>query len=172
MQITEELFVCLAQEVAAVLAADLYGDHRSILTPPWRRLTIPEAVMVHGGATEKDVGSLEGLQDFARDEREFEGRSRARPMAMLLVAGIRGSRRGEIDSADVHDRLSRSKCRLWRAKTIRTRRMVDRFELYIGGRELANAFSELNDPADQRQRFLEQMEARNAGDEDSQSDRR
>ena len=46
-------------------------------------------------------------------------------------------------------------------------RFVDRFELYIAGRELANAFSELNDPADQLQRFLEQLREREAGDEEA-----
>jgi len=46
-------------------------------------------------------------------------------------------------------------------------RIVDRFELYIHGREIANAFSELNDPADQKSRFLMQLEQREAGDEEA-----
>jgi len=46
--------------------------------------------------------------------------------------------------------------------------LVERFELLIGGMEIANAFSELNDPLDQRQRFQAQMKLRDAGDEEAQ----
>jgi len=47
-------------------------------------------------------------------------------------------------------------------------RLVERFEPIIGGKEMANAFSELNDPLDQRQRFMEQMKLKERGDQEAQ----
>jgi lysyl-tRNA synthetase class 2 len=47
-------------------------------------------------------------------------------------------------------------------------KVVERFEAYAGGMEIANAFTELNDPIDQRQRFMKQMEERAAGNDEAQ----
>ena len=161
MQLTEELFVTLASEVNGSLQVT-YGGEIIDLTAPWRRLTIAEAIVAHGGAVAGEIDTLEGLRQFARRKglhvdlnatygnllvEVFEHSAEARLVQPTFVVGYPIEVSPLARKNDEHPAL------------------VDRFELYIGGRELANAFSELNDPADQRQRFLEQMKARAAGDD-------
>jgi lysyl-tRNA synthetase class 2 len=161
MQLTEELFVALAKEVVGSLKVP-YGDHLVDLASPWRRLTIPEAIMLHGGALEKDVGSVEGLYDFAK--RKGVHVDSTAPYGNALVEIFEQVAEAHLTQPTFITGYPIEVSPLAR-KNDQNPAMVDRFELYIAGRELANAFSELNDPADQRQRFLEQMEARKAGDD-------
>ena len=163
MQLTEELFVALAQEVAGSLQLP-YGEHAIDLTPPWRRLTIREAVIAHGGATETDVDSVDGLQGFAK-KHNLKVDLNA-PYGKVLVEIFEEVAEARLIQPTFMTGYPIEVSPLAR-KNDTVPAMVDRFELYIGGRELANAFSELNDPTDQRQRFLEQMAARAAGDEEA-----
>jgi lysyl-tRNA synthetase class 2 len=161
IRLTEELFVTIAKEVNGGLQVP-YGEHVIDLTPPWRRLTIREAIMMHGEAAETDVDSLEGLRDFAKTRGlrvDLNG-----PYGNLLVEIFEEVAEAKLVQPTFMTGYPIEVSPLAR-KNDENPAMVDRFELYIGGRELANAFSELNDPADQRQRFLEQMEARKAGDD-------
>jgi lysyl-tRNA synthetase, class II len=161
MQLTEELLVSLAKEVVGSLKVP-YGDHLVDLAPPWRRLTIAKAIMLHGGALEKDVGSLEGLRDFAK--RKGVHSDSTVPYGNALVEIFEQVAEAQLIQPTFITGYPIEVSPLAR-KNDQNPAMVDRFELYIAGRELANAFSELNDPADQRQRFLEQMAARQAGDD-------
>jgi lysyl-tRNA synthetase class 2 len=161
IRLTEELFVNIAKEVNSGLQVP-YGEHVIDLRPPWRRLTIREAIMEHGGATEIDVDSLEGLCNFAR--RKGLHIDLNAPYGNLLVEIFEEVAEAKLIQPTFMTGYPLEVSPLAR-KSEQNPAMVDRFELFIGGRELANAFSELNDPADQRQRFLEQMQAREAGDD-------
>ena len=161
MELTEDLFTTLAHEVCGGLQI-VYGDHAIDLTAPWRRLSLAEAIVEHGGASKDEVGSLVGLRQFAARKQlhvdlsaaygnvlveVFEDVAEAKLIQPTFITGY---------PIEVSPLARKNDC---------NPALVDRFELYIGGRELANAFSELNDPADQQQRFLEQMKARQAGDD-------
>jgi lysyl-tRNA synthetase class 2 len=161
MQLTEELFASLAKDVVGSLTVT-YGDHRVDLTPPWRRLTIAEAILLHGGAAENDVRSLEGLHNFAK--RKGAHVDSTAPYGNALVEVFEGVAEAQLIQPTFVTGYPIEVSPLAR-KNDQNPALVDRFELYIAGRELANGFSELNDPADQRQRFLEQIAARKAGDD-------
>ena len=161
MQLTEELFAALAHEVCGGLQIT-YGDHRIDLQPPWRRLTIGEAIAEYGKASQEEVATLEGLRRFsARKDLHVD---LSAPYGNVLVEVFEEVAEAALIQPTFITGYPLEVSPLARKNETNPGR-VDRFELYIGGRELANAFSELNDPADQRQRFLEQMEARNAGDD-------
>jgi lysyl-tRNA synthetase class 2 len=161
IRLTEELFVKVAEDIIGSVQVP-YGGQMISLKPPWQRLTLKEAVIRYAGAGEPEIETLEGLRDFVKQQglhvdinlsygnllvEVFEQLAEAQLIQPTFITGY---------PLEVSP-LAR--------KSDKNPTLVDRFELYIGGRELANAFSELNDPADQRQRFLEQMEARNAGDD-------
>ena len=142
MRLTEELFVTLAEKVVGSLQVP-YGDHAIDLKPPWHGgFTIKEAVLHYSGAEGHEIGTLEGLQRLANKEGLHVDINV--PYGNLLV--------------DVFERVAEShliqptfitgfplEVSPLARKNDTNPAWVDRFELYIGGRELANAFSELND---------------------------
>jgi len=161
IRLTEELFVAIAEEIVGSLQVS-YGGQLIDLKPPWQRLTLREAVVKYGGVSETEIVTLEGLQGFAR--------ARGLPVDLtgaygnLLVEVFEQVAEFQLIQPTFMTGYPLEVSPLARTNDANAA-LVDRFELYIGGRELANAFSELNDPADQRQRFLRQMEARNSGDD-------
>jgi lysyl-tRNA synthetase class 2 len=164
MQLVEELIGSVAQTVLGTLSLD-YGGTVIDLSPPWPRRSMADLVREATGI------------DFLA----FEGAEAARKAAAELGAVLTGSENwGQAleaaFAARVEDTLvqpvhvtgfPRDISPLAKADRADPR-LVERFETYIYGWEITNAFSELTDPQDQRARFDAQMRARAAGDEEAQ----
>ena len=163
MDFTEELVCHVAEQVCGGLVIP-YGDKDVDLTPPWDRLTLKESIVRYGKV---DMAVLD---------------DRGQTLAYAKSLGL------EPDPAIGHGKLLAEifdevvEPKLWQPTFITeypteisplSRKnddnpdVVDRFELFIVGRELANAFSELNNPFDQKERFLKQLEEKAAGDEEA-----
>jgi lysyl-tRNA synthetase class 2 len=162
MRLTEELIAHVAQEVLGSTRL-LYQGVEIDLTPPWTRLDLRESLSQIGGIPVEVVRDRQALVNLAKAEgvilRAGEGYGRALTKLFDLKVEAR------LQQPTFILGYPRETSPLSRGSDLDPE-VVDRFELFIAGRELANAFSELNDPVDQRQRFEKQLAAHEAGDEE------
>jgi lysyl-tRNA synthetase class 2 len=162
MTLTEELICHVAQMLLGTLRLTYQGNDID-LTPPWSRLDLRESLTQVGDIPAAVVRDREALVNLAREEgvtlRPGEGYGRALTKLFDLTVEPKLVQPTFVLGYPLETSpLSR--------QNEADPEVVDRFELFIAGREMANAFSELNDPIDQRQRFQQQVAARLAGDEE------
>ncbi len=159
MEMTEELICHIAMEIKGSLKFE-YGDSEIDLTRPWKRMEISDSL-------EEELGE-EILSD---DKLLFD---KADSMG-IDHKGIRGKAITELFEAIFEEKLINPTfvygfpldVSPLARKNEENSELTDRFELYVFGREIANAFSELNDPIDQKERFEKQIELKNKGDDEA-----
>jgi len=163
MSLTEELVGHVAMNLLGCLKVNYQGQEID-LAPPWRRVDLRESLTEVGGIPREVVRDPRALVELARREgvalRPGEGYGRCLTKLFDLLVELQLQQPTFILGYPLETSpLSR--------KSDTDPEVVDRFELFIAGREMANAFSELNDPDDQQERFEKQMAAREAGDEEA-----
>ncbi len=163
MRFTEELFLFLAESLIGGPKLTYQGTEID-LSPPWRCMTVKEAVQRHLGISPDLLADRDRAVAFAR-ERGLETDEKA-PLGKILMTIFEEKVEKELVQPTFITQYPVEVSPLSR-RNPRDPGFTDRFELYICGREIANAFSELNDPEDQRQRFLMQLREREAGDEEA-----
>ena len=164
MNITEELIRRCANKVCGTGKISYQGEEID-LEKPFRRITMIDSIKEVTGVDFNTVETDEEAQKIAKDLN----------MEIDPIKTTRGDIIVQVFEEKVEETL-RQPTFLYEypienspltKKCKDNTRMTQRFELFIGGREYANAYSELNDPIDQYERFLKQVQAREAGDEEA-----
>lgn len=164
MELTEELFCNVAESVLSSRRITYQGQEID-LNPPWKRVGLFQALREIGGVEEEAFSDKDTAVKIAESigigvlSRETHGKVLTKLFDHLVEAKLVQPTFVVGYPADVSP-LSR--------RNDENPDVTDRFELFIGGREIANAFNELNDPVDQRERFKAQAALRAAGDEEAQ----
>jgi lysyl-tRNA synthetase class 2 len=162
MDMTEELLTGLVRELIGREEVP-FGDHQISFQRPYRRMTFVEACATHSGLAPSRFDDRKGLAEFAA--------TLAPEKAPLTY----GKALDVIFDRFVKDKIVQPTFITNPPKEIsplakasrENPEEAERFELLVAGMEIANAFSELTDPAEQRARFEEQAAAKKAGDEES-----
>ena len=162
MSLCENLFSYCAEKLYGTTEIEYQGT-KIDLKPPWCRLSMIDAVKQYAGADFSDCTDSEAVEIGKGLGLDLEGEQ------------TRGTVLNAAFEAFVEDKLTQPtfiteypvEISPLAKKMPQNPWLTERFELFITGRELANAFSELNDPQDQRERFLEQAKQRSQGDDEA-----
>ncbi len=163
MDLTENMFRYVAQEVCGTTTVP-YGEHSIDLGKPFERLTMIEAVKKYTGIDFDQVADTEAAKKLA-DEKEVHYEERHSKGDILNLFFEEFVEEHLVQPTFVMDHPVEISP-LTKRKPDKPD-YVERFELFITGREMCNAYSELNDPIDQRERFKAQEAALAAGDEEA-----
>lgn len=164
MNLTEEMLRGLAQEVLGTESITYQGEQYDF-GKRFRRMTLKEAILhFNSNISTNDLDSLEALHKIAA------------PLGILMKEGYgTGKLQLEIFEKTVEDKLKDptfitsypTEVSPLARRNDEDSSVTDRFELFVGGREIANGFSELNDAEDQAERFRKQVAEKEAGDEEA-----
>ena len=164
MDLTEELFARLANKVCGGTVITYQGQEIDLTPGKWTRMSFYESLTKIGGHSPEFYNDYNKVRDYIRSRGEKATDSESLPKLHAKLFDL-----------DVEEKLIQPHFIYHYPTEISplSRRnnehpdLTDRFELFITGRELANAFSELNDPVDQRLRFEEQVREKEAGDDEA-----
>lgn len=165
MDIVEKIFSRTAQEILGTTKITYQGQEID-LTPGWKRITMVDSIKEACGVDFNEIKTDEEAVALAK-ERGIE------------IPDKTKETRGDVISLFFDEYVEKTliqptfiyeypvEISPLAKKCPNNKAMTERFEVFIGGREYGNAFSELNDPIDQYERFKKQVEAKEAGDEEA-----
>ena len=163
MDITENLISHMAEVATGSMVVNYQGTEIDF-TPPWKRMTMEECVKQYAGV------------DFSTINTDEEALAIAKEKGIEITPGMR---RGEVINAFFEefgeDKLIQPtfithhpvEISPLAKRSVDDPRRTDRFEAFANGWELGNAFSELNDPIDQKGRFMDQLRKKELGDDEA-----
>lgn len=163
MDLTENLYRYIAKEVTGSEVLT-YGEHTLDLSKPFERITMAEAVKKYAGVDFNEIHSLEEARKMA-DEHHVEYEDRHQKGDILSLFFEQFAEEHLIQPTFVMDHPI--EISPLTKKKPGNPEYVERFEFFLNGWEMANAYSELNDPIDQRERFEAQEKAFESGDEEA-----
>lgn len=163
MELTESLISTVAEKVLGTTRISYQGVEID-LTPPWNRMTMREAVLKYSGIDFDTIGNDEEARYAAREKKLHVDGKMSRGEVMSLVFEEMAEEHLVQPTFIIDYPVEISP--LTKRKPDKPE-LTERFELFITGREMANAYSELNDPIDQMDRFMQQVKKREAGDDEA-----